>query len=54
MDLLFLMLFPSGIGPAEEAMRVLRPVGPASNDDTEPVHPACEPAVPSPSGRGSG
>jgi hypothetical protein len=40
MDLLFLLLFPSGIGPAEEALRVLRPLPPATHEKTEASQPS--------------
>jgi hypothetical protein len=44
MDLLLLLFFPSGSGPAEETMRILRPMGPASNEDTERAELPCTPA----------
>lgn len=40
MDLLFLLFFPSTPGPAEETMRLLRPTGPASNEDAEVALPS--------------
>lgn len=39
MDLLLLLLLPSVPGPAEETLRLLRPTGPASNEDVEMVEP---------------
>ena len=44
MDLLLMLLFPSGYGPAEETMRILRPMAPASNEDTERAALPCTPA----------